>query len=75
MSLERKDVRAKLDPRWHDLMRAVADARGISDAEWVEELVMRELKHQVHVASVIAAAADRAGISGNSRESQGVAGK
>lgn len=75
MSLERKDFRGKLDPAWHDLMRAVADAEHKSDGEWIEELILRELKQRVHVASVIAEAAQRAGIAGNSREKPGRAGK
>lgn len=74
MSLERKDIRAKLHPAWHDLMRAVADSQNLTDAEWLEALIVRELKAQVHVASVIASAAQRAGISGNLRESPGAAG-
>lgn len=71
MALERKDFRGKLDPSWHELMRAVADAEGVGDGEWIEALIVRELKQRVHVASVIADAARRAGISGNGRESQG----
>ena len=75
MSLERKDFRGKLDPAWHDLMRAVADAEHKSDGEWIEELILRELQQRVHVASVIADAARRAGISGNGREKPGKAGR
>ncbi len=74
MSLERKDVRAKLHPTWHDMMRAVADSQGLTDAEWLEALIVRELKQQVHVATVIASAAQRAGISGSGRESPGAIG-
>ncbi len=74
MSLERKDFRGKLHPQWHDLMRAVADSRNQTDAEWIEELIVRELKQQVHVATVIASAAQRAGISGNLGESPGAIG-
>lgn len=33
MSLERKDFRGRLDPHWHDLMRAVADTEHVTDAE------------------------------------------
>ncbi len=74
MSLERKDFRGKLHPQWHDLMRAVADSRNQTDAEWIEELIVRELKQQVHVATVIASTAQRAGISGSGRESPGAIG-
>lgn len=71
MALDRKDFRGKLDPPWHDMMRAVADAEGVGDGEWIEALILRELKNRVHAASVIADAARRLGISGNGRETPG----
>lgn len=71
MALERKDFRGKLDPDWHEMMRAVADAEGVGDGEWIEALILRELKNRVHAASVIADTARRLGISGNGRETQG----
>lgn len=73
MALERKDFRGKLDPDWHEMMRAVADAEGVGDGEWIEALILRELKSRVHAASVIADAARRLGISGNRREQPGKA--
>lgn len=72
--LDRKDFRGKLDPTWHELMRAVADADGVGDGEWIEALIVRELQKRVHAASLIADAARRAGIAGNLRESPGKAG-
>ena len=74
MSLDRNDFRGKLDPAWRELMRAVADAEEVSDAEWIEALIVRELQKRAHVASVIAEAARRAGITWNRRESPGVPG-
>lgn len=74
MALDRKDFRGKLDASWHDVMRAVAEAEGLNDGEWIELLVLRELKSKVHVASVIADAAQRAGITGNGREKPGTTG-
>jgi hypothetical protein len=74
MALDRKDFRGKLDASWHDFMRAVADAEGLNDGEWIEQLVLRELKAKVHAASVIADAAQRAGITGNGREKPGTPG-
>lgn len=71
MALERKDFRGKLDPDWHEMMRAIADAEGVGDGEWIEALILRELKSRVHAASVIAAAAHRLGLSGNGRDSTG----
>lgn len=75
MSLERKDFRGKLDPAWHDLMHAVAESEGKADGEWIEELVLRELRQRVHVANVVAEAAARVGISGIGRERRGKAGR
>lgn len=72
--LDRKDFRGRLDPSWHELMRAVADAEAMSDGEWIEALIVRELRRRVHAATVIADAARRVGISGNGRESPGMAG-
>jgi hypothetical protein len=74
MSLERKDFRGRLDPAWHDLMRSVADAHGVTDAEWIESLIKAELTKIVHVSTVIAQAAQRAGISGNPAELPGAPG-
>lgn len=74
MSLERKDFRGKPAAEWHELMRAVADADGVGDGEWIEALIVRELRRRVHAASVIAAAARRTGLSGNVRESAGMSG-
>lgn len=74
LSLERKDFRGRLDPDWHTMMRAVADLQGVTDAEWIEALIVRELRREVHAASVIAAAARRVGIAGTGRESPGAAG-
>ena len=71
MALDRKDFRGKLDPSWHEMMRAVADAEGVGDGEWIEALILRELKSRVHAASVIADAARRLGISAPGRETPG----
>lgn len=66
--LERKDIRAKLDAEWHQVLSGIADADGRDLGEWVESLVVRELKRRVHEATVIAGIAARAGISGKVRE-------
>jgi hypothetical protein len=70
MSLERKDVRAKLDPAWHGALSAVAEADGKDIGEWVEAVIVRELQRRVSEATVIAEAVSRLGISGNVRETK-----
>lgn len=75
MALERKDFRGKLDPAWHEFMRAIADAEGVTDAEWIERLVMRELRQKAHDVSLLAEAARRAGLLGSDREFAGGRGK
>lgn len=72
--LDRKDVRAKLRPDVHAAMAVVADADGLDHGEWIERLIEREVRRRVHEATVIAAAAARLGIAGNSGESRGTAG-
>lgn len=69
MSLERKDVRFKMDPPWHALLVSVAteaDRRDIG--EWCEALIVAELRRRVQAATVLARATERMGISGNVRE-------
>lgn len=68
MSLDRKDVRLKLDADWHQMLSAIAENDHADLGEWVERLVVREIGRRVHEANVIAAAAERSGISGKSRE-------
>ncbi len=74
MSLERKDVRAKLRPDVHAAMTVVADADGLDHGEWIERLIEREVMRRVHAATLIAKAAERLGISGKSWESSGSGG-
>ncbi|HQR22433.1 MAG TPA: hypothetical protein PKV98_16315 [Burkholderiaceae bacterium] len=71
MSLERKDIRAKLDPEWHAALAVVAEADGKDMGEWVEGIVVSELKRRVDEATVIASAVARLGISGKSSEGSG----
>lgn len=71
MSLERKDVRFKLDAEWHAVLTSAAKG---DIGEWVERLVMRELKQQVDDALSLADAAERAGVAGNFRDSRGTKG-
>jgi hypothetical protein len=70
MSLERKDVRAKLDPAWHGVLSVVSAADGKDIGEWVESVIVGELRRRVSEATVIASAVERLGISGNERDTQ-----
>lgn len=74
MSLERKDVRFKLSPEDHEALSVVADVDELDLGEWVEQVVMAEVRRRVHRASVIAAKTARWGRSGKNRELQGIAG-
>ena len=76
MSIERKDVRFKLDHGMHALLVAIStDADQSEIGEWCEMVIQRELLRRAHAASVIAEAAARAGISGIGGESAGTAGR
>lgn len=68
MSLERKDVRAKLDHDMHAAMKAIARADGMDDGEWIESVLGPEIKRRVHAAKVIVEGLPGSGISGNPRE-------
>jgi hypothetical protein len=68
MAIERKDVRAKLDEEWHRALAVVSDADHQDIGEWVEELIVRELKRRIHDAHAIAAATQHLGKTGRNRE-------
>jgi hypothetical protein len=68
MSLERKDVRVKLDPQWHGALVAIADAEGSDIGTWVETLIVEELKRRFRSATLLAQLAERLGISGKGGE-------
>jgi hypothetical protein len=75
MALDRVDVRAKVDPDMHEALVAICDAKGVTLGEFIEALLVPEIKRLVHEATVIADKLRRTPASGNGRESQGVAGK
>lgn len=74
MSLDRKDIRAKLDPDLHHALQVLARVQGITDAELVEQILVPVIRRRVHEASVIAAEAQLAGMTGIGRELSGLAG-
>lgn len=78
MSLERKDVRFKLDPNEHDALKVLCEFDGMDVGEWVEQLVLLEINRRATEAAEAISLAERLaslGISGKNRESQGTAGR
>lgn len=74
MSLERQDVRAKLDPDMHEALTAICDAKGLTVGEFVENLLVPEIKRLVHEASVITERLRVSGGTGKNREKPGNSG-
>lgn len=68
MSLERQDVRAKLDPDMHRALSAICNARGVTVAEFIEGLLVPEIRRLVHEAKVIVSGLPASGTSGRARE-------
>lgn len=68
MSLERKDIRAKVDADVHEAMLRICRARGIEIAAFVEALLVPEVKRIVHEANIICSPSLLTGKSGSGRE-------
>jgi hypothetical protein len=68
MTLERKDIRAKLDANLHAALTAICDLDGLTQAEFIEAALIPVLQKRIHDAIALAKAAEWAGISGNGRE-------
>lgn len=75
MALERKDVRAKLDANIHKALTVLCDADRLDIGEWVERLIVGEVRKRIHDAQSIAAETADLGITGNGREFQGTSGR
>jgi hypothetical protein len=75
MSLERQDVRAKLDPDVHEALVAICDAKGLTVAEFVEALLEPEIRRLVHESHCIASKTQGLGIAGKNRETPGNTGR
>ena len=75
MSLERQDVRAKLDPDDHRALVAICNIDGLTIAEFIERLVVPVIRKRVHDANLLAHEFPVAGTSGRGRESLGGRGK
>jgi hypothetical protein len=68
MTLDRKDVRLKLDAEIHAQLVCVADVDALDIGTWVESLVVAELTRRVHEARLIAERFPRLPNSGSDRE-------
>jgi hypothetical protein len=75
MSLDRKDVRFKVDHDTHAALAAIAEADGVDIAELVERWVSAEVTRRVHAATLIHDRVARLGKAGTRRDSTGAAGK
>ena len=74
MSLERKDIRAKLDPDVHAQLRAICDIDGIDLGDFIEAALLPVINKIVHDAIALANRVQRPGKTGSARERPGVAG-
>jgi hypothetical protein len=70
MSLERKDVRAKLDHDLHAALEILCDVQGVTQAQFIESVLVPVIRRRVHEATLIAARTTVSGIAGNIRETQ-----
>lgn len=64
MALERKDIRAKLDPDMHTALTVLCDVDGCDLGEFIERELVRVIVRRCHAASLIAERTQRLGISG-----------
>lgn len=74
MALDRKDVRAKLDPDLHAALVVLAEVDDLDLGEFIERELVRVIRERCHAANVIADRTARLGISRSGRESRGTAG-
>lgn len=74
MSLERQDVRAKLDHELHAQLKAICQVDGVDMGEFIEAALRPVIHKRVHDAILLAADLARQGITGNFRENPGIAG-
>lgn len=75
MSLDRVDVRAKVDPDVHEALMRICNAKGLTQGEFIEALLVRRIKRLIHEANLIADKSPDPGTTGKVRELPVVAGK
>lgn len=74
MSLDRKDIRAKLDPDKHAQLRAICEIDGIDMGDFIEAALLPVITKRVHDAIELAARLQRAGIAGSEKARPGITG-
>lgn len=74
MSLERKDIRAKLDPDLHQALTVLCEVDDCDLGEFIEREIVRVILKRVHGASLIAERTAHLGINGSAREKPGTSG-
>lgn len=74
MSLEREDIRSKLDPDMKAALQLLCRIDGVTESQFIESVLVPVIRKRIHDASVIAAEATLLGLTGINRESPGVAG-
>lgn len=66
--LDRKDIRAKLDPDMHSKLKAICDVDNVDMGDFIESTLVPVIEKRVHDAMVLAEALQRQGITGKGRE-------
>lgn len=64
MTLERKDLRVKLDADDHAWLQLLAEADDMELAHFAERVLVREIRRRGHAAIVLAERAQRLGLTG-----------
>lgn len=74
MALDRKDIRAKLDPDLHAALTVLCEIDRVDIGEFIEIELARVIRQRIHDATVTAARTAHLGITGRIREEAGIAG-
>lgn len=74
MSLERKDVRAKLDADWHEVLVKLCARDGVDVGEFIEREIERVLAERIHNWILDEGVIGGLGITGKLRDKLGTAG-
>ena len=72
MSLERKDIRAKLDPDMHEALAVLADIDQIDIGEFVERELVAVIRRRIHDAIQTAERTAHLGVTGKNRDLPGM---
>lgn len=74
MSLDRKDVRSKLDPDMKSGLELLCEIDGVTELQFIEAVLVPVIRKRIHDATVISAKATLLGLTGNRRENSGTTG-